>query len=72
MAFKNISCRTSTKKKTLNPKWNEELEVHVSPYLHKQIQLNVFDENRITRYTLGNNLFETSNSKKFFLSQTLF
>ncbi len=48
--FSSFPRRTSTKKKTLDPVWNEEIEVHISPYLHKYIQLSVFDENRITRF----------------------
>ncbi|XP_045465845.1 E3 ubiquitin-protein ligase NEDD4 isoform X3 [Harmonia axyridis] len=39
---------TKTKKKTLNPEWNEEFIFGVKPTEHKLI-LQVFDENRLTR-----------------------
>ncbi|XP_044747112.1 E3 ubiquitin-protein ligase NEDD4 isoform X2 [Coccinella septempunctata] len=39
---------TKTKKKTLNPEWNEEFVFSVKPTEHKLI-LQVFDENRLTR-----------------------
>ncbi|XP_065219668.1 E3 ubiquitin-protein ligase NEDD4 isoform X1 [Planococcus citri] len=39
---------TRTKKKTLNPVWNEEFYLRVNPSVHKLI-IQVFDENRITR-----------------------
>ncbi|XP_071546530.1 E3 ubiquitin-protein ligase Nedd-4 isoform X2 [Panulirus ornatus] len=39
---------TKTKKKTLNPRWDEEFVFRVKPAEHKLI-LEVFDENRLTR-----------------------
>lgn len=42
------SVLTKTKKKTLNPTWNEEFVFHVKPSDHKLV-LQVFDENRLTR-----------------------
>ncbi|CAB0039844.1 unnamed protein product [Trichogramma brassicae] len=39
---------TKTKKKTLNPKWEEEFIFRVKPNEHKLV-LQVFDENRLTR-----------------------
>uniref|UniRef100_T1JDY1 E3 ubiquitin-protein ligase n=1 Tax=Strigamia maritima TaxID=126957 RepID=T1JDY1_STRMM len=39
---------TKTKKKTLNPQWEEEYVFRVIPEIHKLI-LEVFDENRLTR-----------------------
>ncbi|XP_046662602.1 E3 ubiquitin-protein ligase Nedd-4 isoform X2 [Homalodisca vitripennis] len=42
------SVLTKTKKKTLNPTWNEEFIFRVKPTHHKLV-LQVFDENRLTR-----------------------
>lgn len=42
------SVLTKTKKKTLNPTWNEEFIFRVRPADHKLV-LQVFDENRLTR-----------------------
>lgn len=42
------SVLTKTKKKTLNPKWNEEFVFRVRPAEHKMV-FQVFDENRLTR-----------------------
>ncbi|XP_008195852.1 E3 ubiquitin-protein ligase Nedd-4 isoform X3 [Tribolium castaneum] len=42
------SVLTKTKKRTLNPEWNEEFIFRVKPAEHKLI-LQVFDENRLTR-----------------------
>ncbi|XP_075216382.1 E3 ubiquitin-protein ligase Nedd4 isoform X2 [Lycorma delicatula] len=42
------SVLTKTKKKTLNPTWNEEFIFRVKPAEHKLV-LQVFDENRLTR-----------------------
>ncbi|KAF4531590.1 hypothetical protein B566_EDAN010056 [Ephemera danica] len=42
------SVLTKTKKKTLNPQWNEEFIFRVKPSDHKLV-LQVFDENRLTR-----------------------
>ncbi|KAK9497645.1 hypothetical protein O3M35_004334 [Rhynocoris fuscipes] len=42
------SVLTKTKKKTLNPAWNEEFIFRVKPAEHKLV-LQVFDENRLTR-----------------------
>ncbi|XP_046999013.1 E3 ubiquitin-protein ligase Nedd-4 isoform X6 [Schistocerca americana] len=42
------SVLTKTKKKTLNPQWNEEFVFRVKPAEHKLV-LQVFDENRLTR-----------------------
>ncbi|XP_050294716.1 E3 ubiquitin-protein ligase Nedd-4 isoform X4 [Anthonomus grandis grandis] len=42
------SVLTRTKKKTLNPEWNEHFIFRVKPNEHKLI-LQVFDENRLTR-----------------------
>nr|XP_022911754.1 E3 ubiquitin-protein ligase Nedd-4 isoform X5 [Onthophagus taurus] len=42
------SVLTKTKKKTLNPNWNEEFVFRVKPAEHKLI-FQVFDENRLTR-----------------------
>lgn len=42
------SVLTRTKKKTLNPEWNEEFIFRVKPTEHKLI-FQVFDENRLTR-----------------------
>ncbi|XP_053634032.2 E3 ubiquitin-protein ligase Nedd-4 isoform X1 [Cherax quadricarinatus] len=39
---------TKTKKKTLNPRWDEEFVFRVKPAEHKLL-LEVFDENRLTR-----------------------
>eukprot|EP00092_Neocalanus_flemingeri_P022269 GFUD01024149.1.p1 GENE.GFUD01024149.1~~GFUD01024149.1.p1 ORF type:complete len:971 (+),score=234.93 GFUD01024149.1:83-2995(+) len=40
--------RTATKKKTVNPEWNETFEIDIDPQKH-EIILDVFDENRLTR-----------------------
>ena len=42
------SVLTKTKKRTLNPKWEEEFIFRVKPNDHKLV-LEVFDENRLTR-----------------------
>ena len=42
------SVLTKTKKRTLNPKWEEEFIFRVSPEKHKLV-FEVFDENRLTR-----------------------
>ncbi|XP_055376203.1 E3 ubiquitin-protein ligase Nedd-4 isoform X5 [Condylostylus longicornis] len=42
------SVLTKTKKKTLNPVWNEEYTFRVKPNIHKLV-FQVFDENRLTR-----------------------
>ncbi|XP_055551452.1 E3 ubiquitin-protein ligase Nedd-4-like isoform X2 [Wyeomyia smithii] len=42
------SVLTKTKKKTLNPRWDEEFIFRVKPNEHKLV-LQVFDENRLTR-----------------------
>ncbi|XP_044007109.1 E3 ubiquitin-protein ligase NEDD4 isoform X2 [Aphidius gifuensis] len=42
------SVLTKTKKKTLNPSWDEEFIFRVKPSEHKLV-LQVFDENRLTR-----------------------
>ncbi|XP_053682400.1 E3 ubiquitin-protein ligase Nedd-4-like isoform X2 [Sabethes cyaneus] len=42
------SVLTKTKKKTLNPRWDEEFVFRVKPNEHKLV-LQVFDENRLTR-----------------------
>ncbi|XP_026287672.1 E3 ubiquitin-protein ligase Nedd-4 isoform X1 [Frankliniella occidentalis] len=42
------SVLTKTKKKTLNPVWNQEFVFRVKPAEHKLV-LQVFDENRLTR-----------------------
>lgn len=42
------SVLTKTKKKTLNPVWNEEFVFRVKPNEHKLV-FQVFDENRLTR-----------------------
>uniref|UniRef100_A0A7M4EZB2 E3 ubiquitin-protein ligase n=1 Tax=Crocodylus porosus TaxID=8502 RepID=A0A7M4EZB2_CROPO len=42
------SVQTKTIKKTLNPKWNEELLFRVNPQKHRLL-FEVFDENRLTR-----------------------
>merc|ERR1712226_1196587 len=42
------SVLTKTKKRTLNPKWEEEFIFRVAPEKHKLV-LEVFDENRLTR-----------------------
>lgn len=42
------SVLTKTKKRTLNPKWEEEFIFRVKPNAHKLV-LEVFDENRLTR-----------------------
>ncbi|XP_014243563.1 E3 ubiquitin-protein ligase Nedd-4 isoform X2 [Cimex lectularius] len=42
------SVLTKTKKRTLNPSWNEEFIFKVKPSEHKLV-LQVFDENRLTR-----------------------
>ncbi|XP_037817046.1 E3 ubiquitin-protein ligase Nedd-4 isoform X7 [Lucilia sericata] len=42
------SVLTKTKKKTLNPTWNEEFLFRVKPSEHKLV-FQVFDENRLTR-----------------------
>jgi E3 ubiquitin-protein ligase NEDD4 len=42
------SVYTKTKKKTLNPKWEEEFIFRVNPNNHRLL-LEVFDENRLTR-----------------------
>ena len=42
------SVLTKTKKKTLNPVWDEEFIFRVKPAEHKLV-LQVFDENRLTR-----------------------
>uniref|UniRef100_A0A0N7ZC50 C2 domain-containing protein n=1 Tax=Scylla olivacea TaxID=85551 RepID=A0A0N7ZC50_SCYOL len=39
---------TKTKKKTLNPRWDQEFVFRVKPAEHKLV-LEVFDENRLTR-----------------------
>ncbi|XP_066941802.1 E3 ubiquitin-protein ligase Nedd-4 isoform X11 [Macrobrachium rosenbergii] len=44
-----VDCvHTKTKKKTLNPRWDEEFIFRVKPSDHKLV-LEVFDENRLTR-----------------------
>lgn len=42
------SVLTKTKKRTLNPKWDEEFVFRVKPSEHKLV-MEVFDENRLTR-----------------------
>ncbi|KAM8907251.1 E3 ubiquitin-protein ligase NEDD4 isoform 6-T7 [Lycaon pictus] len=42
------SMQTKTIKKTLNPKWNEEILFRVHPQQHRLL-FEVFDENRLTR-----------------------
>ena len=42
------SVLTKTKKRTLNPRWEEEFLFRVKPADHKLV-LEVFDENRLTR-----------------------
>ncbi|KAI1296918.1 E3 ubiquitin-protein ligase NEDD4 [Halotydeus destructor] len=42
------SVYTKTKKRTLNPKWDEEFVLRVKP-AHHHLTLEVFDENRLTR-----------------------
>ncbi|KAE8617658.1 hypothetical protein XENTR_v10009154 [Xenopus tropicalis] len=42
------SAQTKTVRKTLNPKWNEEILFRVYPQKHRLL-LEVFDENRLTR-----------------------
>ncbi|KFV55853.1 E3 ubiquitin-protein ligase NEDD4, partial [Gavia stellata] len=42
------SIQTKTIKKSLNPKWNEELLFRVNPQKHRLL-FEVFDENRLTR-----------------------
>ena len=42
------SVYTKTKKRTLNPKWDEEFIFRVKPGLH-HLTMEVFDENRLTR-----------------------
>ena len=42
------SVLTKTKKRTLNPRWEEEFLFRVKPADHK-LMLEVFDENRLTR-----------------------
>ncbi|XP_059351891.1 E3 ubiquitin-protein ligase NEDD4-like isoform X3 [Daphnia carinata] len=42
------SVLTKTKKRTLNPKWDEEFIFRVKPTEHKLV-MEVFDENRLTR-----------------------
>ncbi|XP_074956409.1 E3 ubiquitin-protein ligase NEDD4 isoform X2 [Phalacrocorax aristotelis] len=42
------SVQTKTVKKSLNPKWNEELLFRVNPQKHRLL-FEVFDENRLTR-----------------------
>jgi E3 ubiquitin-protein ligase NEDD4 len=42
------SVLTKTKKRTLNPRWEEEFVFRVKPNAHKLV-LEVFDENRLTR-----------------------
>ncbi|XP_023223176.1 E3 ubiquitin-protein ligase Nedd-4-like isoform X3 [Centruroides sculpturatus] len=42
------SVHTKTKKKTLNPRWEEEFVFRVRPQHHKMV-MEVFDENRLTR-----------------------
>ncbi|XP_056428355.1 E3 ubiquitin-protein ligase NEDD4 isoform X4 [Hyla sarda] len=42
------SIQTKTVKKSLNPKWNEEILLRVSPQQHR-LRFEVFDENRLTR-----------------------
>jgi len=42
------SVLTKTKKRTLNPKWDEEFVFRVKPTEHKLV-MEVFDENRLTR-----------------------
>ncbi|PKK25456.1 neural precursor cell expressed, developmentally down-regulated 4, E3 ubiquitin protein ligase, transcript variant X4, partial [Columba livia] len=42
------SVQTKTIKKSLNPKWNEELLFRVNPQKHRLL-FEVFDENRLTR-----------------------
>lgn len=42
------SVYTKTKKRTLNPKWDEEFIFRVRPGLHR-LSMEVFDENRLTR-----------------------
>ncbi|XP_069838556.1 E3 ubiquitin-protein ligase NEDD4 isoform X2 [Dendropsophus ebraccatus] len=42
------SIQTKTVKKSLNPKWNEEILLRVSPRQHRLL-FEVFDENRLTR-----------------------
>ena len=41
--------RTNKKKRTLNPRWDEEFLFRFRPSECKTITLNVFDENRLTR-----------------------
>ncbi|XP_075064139.1 E3 ubiquitin-protein ligase NEDD4 isoform X2 [Mixophyes fleayi] len=44
-----LTCiQTKTVKKTLNPKWNEEILLRVYPQKHRLL-FEVFDENRLTR-----------------------
>uniref|UniRef100_A0A1W7RA52 E3 ubiquitin-protein ligase n=1 Tax=Hadrurus spadix TaxID=141984 RepID=A0A1W7RA52_9SCOR len=42
------SIHTKTKKKTLNPRWEEEFIFMVKPHHHRMV-MEVFDENRLTR-----------------------
>ena len=42
------SVLTKTKKRTLNPRWEEEFLFRVKPADHKLV-MEVFDENRLTR-----------------------
>lgn len=39
---------TKTKRRTLNPNWEEEFSIRVSPEKHRLV-LEVYDENRLTR-----------------------
>ena len=51
------SVLTKTKKRTLNPRWEEEFLFRVKPADHKLV-MEVFDENRLTRDDfLGIDLF---------------
>ena len=65
------SVLTKTKKRTLNPRWEEEFLFRVKPADHKLV-MEVFDENRLTRDDfLGDNEFYYSGSSLnlFFLGR---